>query len=484
KEPHIENSESVIIDYEIDSINIFTNLTFDEIYGLTGVTLKGGELIISGITVQNSYFEKGFIHISDKYATDGYKQINYIHFLNNKSYRGTFLYVDGIKSNTIQYLTFTNINFDSNNASNYGGVIYSNAKERSNTLRITFENCSYTNNTALLGNIAYVFDDKHSFNFNGGISNEMRNIKNNFVTNPTHLKFNNYNEDDIIEIYSGDSIDHEYLISLYDDYENKFEIDDYTNMKLQSLMFYELYIYGKYDTSLKARIFGSHKNYCMNNTCSFKNIQIIGNPGDYLLDFKLVTYGYFDVFTNNKVSMNIKIKECNKKGHIDSFRNGIDIKSCYKPYCDTCNLGKCINDNLCDCSETKFTGIKCSNRYKQKRPLIIDFFFSLYAYFLISLTILISIFIYFFRDEDVIKADANEKEYIACKKSKAAIYSDIINIFIIIAGTYYAYGIRNLDKKFKEKREGYSTFFRSYKTLLKTDITGTAENLIPDYMET
>jgi len=39
--------------------------------------------------------------------------------------------------------------------------------------------------------------------------------KNNYVTNPTHLVFDNYDSKEIIEIYSGDRIDKEYSCNIY-----------------------------------------------------------------------------------------------------------------------------------------------------------------------------------------------------------------------------------------------------------------------------
>jgi len=39
--------------------------------------------------------------------------------------------------------------------------------------------------------------------------------------------------------------------------------------------------------------------------------------------------GKFYAFDNNKAEMTIEIKECDKAGHINSFRDGMDIKSWY-----------------------------------------------------------------------------------------------------------------------------------------------------------
>ncbi|ORX56628.1 hypothetical protein BCR36DRAFT_409820 [Piromyces finnis] len=554
KEPLDEKYEAAIINFNDPSTRImFSSLTFDEVYGKTGIILKSGMLIISGISVQNSYFENGFINISKRYTPDGQYMIGFMYFLNNLSYRGTFLHIEEINTNIVPGLDLSGIEFTNNRASNYGGVFYSNAKGSSKINSISFNGCSFKNNTALLGNIVYAFDNIHKPNLDGSISMYEQAMINNVVTNPTHLKFDNYNQKNTIEIYSGDNINSEYLVSLYDDFGNKFQIDSYNNLKIENLIFYELSIYG----DSNAKILGSHSNYCMNNTCSFKNLQVVGNPGDYSLELKLVTFGQFEKFENNNIAMNIKIKECDKEGYINSYRNGINIKSCYIPQCNTCNLGKCINDNLCNCANTKFTGLTCSERYKQKRPIIIDIIISLIAYLLISITIIVTMFAFFFKNEEIVKAasfdflililiglllnyvyvlvlvkekysnldcflsfvlnncgfsfvfgsiitktyriyyifsidkkmdirvnniikysfvlglllfhslmtliqiltskftsiiaiDADEKEYNTCQNSDIKILSLLLNIFIIIAGAYYAYGIRNLNQKFKE----------------------------------
>jgi len=36
---------------------------------------------------------------------------------------------------------------------------------------------------------------------------------------------------------------------------------------------YELSLKGKYDDSLKSKIYGTSKSYCYNNSCKFKNIR-------------------------------------------------------------------------------------------------------------------------------------------------------------------------------------------------------------------
>jgi len=47
------------------------------------------------------------------------------------------------------------------------------------------------------------------------ILNQLKKDKNNFVTNPTHISFENYNQFETIEIFSGDRIEKEYACNIY-----------------------------------------------------------------------------------------------------------------------------------------------------------------------------------------------------------------------------------------------------------------------------
>ncbi|ORX57940.1 hypothetical protein BCR36DRAFT_277581, partial [Piromyces finnis] len=78
----------------------------------------------------------------------------------------------------------------------------------------------------------------------------------------------------------------------------------------------------------------------------------------------------------------------------------------YLPKCNPqcVNAGKCVNDNLCDCSKTSFTGKTCSEYYKQKRNKITDYLFLFLSYILIALTITVFVGIYFYRKNQIIKA--------------------------------------------------------------------------------
>jgi len=73
-----------------------------------------------------------------------------MYFNNNYSYRGTFIHIEGLKKN-IPSLIFSGIEFRENKASNYGGIIYSNAYDKACTQSLIFNNCYFYDNSALLG---------------------------------------------------------------------------------------------------------------------------------------------------------------------------------------------------------------------------------------------------------------------------------------------------------------------------------------------
>ncbi|OUM67464.1 hypothetical protein PIROE2DRAFT_5102 [Piromyces sp. E2] len=47
----------------------------------------------------------------------------------------------------------------------------------------------------------------------------------------------------------------------------------------------------------------------------------------------------------------------NSSTYIYKDKDNINLKSCYIPICNPpCYAGRCINDNVCNCEETKFKG--------------------------------------------------------------------------------------------------------------------------------
>lgn len=122
-----------------------------DIYKGKGITLKSGNYIITNTNITNSYFENGFLYYTNKWAVTGFYTIQNILFENNTSYRGTFLYYDDIKGGDVPLLSISNIKFINNKATNYGGIIYSNARDDSLIGSIQLKYCEFINNTAVLG---------------------------------------------------------------------------------------------------------------------------------------------------------------------------------------------------------------------------------------------------------------------------------------------------------------------------------------------
>ncbi|KAG4088671.1 hypothetical protein H8356DRAFT_1722918 [Neocallimastix lanati (nom. inval.)] len=548
----INNNPTVKIDYS----------TFEEIYGKSGMNVRQGTVMIQNTSILNSYFEKGFIYYTNEYETSGMYMYTNLNFNNNRSYRGTFLYFDDIVGGNIPFFMINGVSFNNNTASSYGGIIYSTAQGQTNVKQIGFSYCNFSNNNALLGKISYVYDLQHEFSFYMDYATKqiLNKDKNNFVTNPTKINFENYNNSEVIEINSGDRIEKEYICNIYDDYGNKFEINgDISETKSEDLVFYELSLYGKKNALLPTKVFGSYKGYCFNNSCKFKDIRLVANPGDYVLELKIISYGQFNAFKTNSISMNVKIKECNLTERISQDRDGININSCYKPICSPpcANKGICVNDNLCNCKNTYFKGETCSERYKQNRYKILDLIIKIVTSILIITTIIIIALVYHYKNVDVIKAasfdflnfiligiilnyiygifvikerfvtaecilsfyfeqigftlifgsiliktyriyyifmelkrinknaandqkyyllifliifhsiitvfqwitkstksvnevDSVEREYNTCKYSNIFYFSQIVDIFLVLIGSYFAYEIRNINKKFKE----------------------------------
>ncbi|ORX52136.1 hypothetical protein BCR36DRAFT_287005 [Piromyces finnis] len=76
----------------------------------------------------------------------------------------------------------------------------------------------------------------------------------------------------------------------------------------------------------------------------------------------------------------------------------------YEPKCEpSCYSGKCINNNVCDCSNTHFTGPLC-NEYKQsKRMKIMDKAITILASLLIITSIVIIALLIHYKNDSIIK---------------------------------------------------------------------------------
>jgi len=404
-----EKFESALF-HQTGSVNLkMLNSTFNHIYGEYRTKVTRGSTTTYNCEFINSYFKNGFIYYPD--TTDKFISATYwfedMLFKNNTSIKGTFLHISDVKTKVNLFGTFIRAKFINNTATNFGGVIFSEAGRNVTINSIDFKECSFEKNNAERGKISYIYDNNHDVNYKTENKSKLNNLKkdsNNFVTNPTHLLFDNYDNSTLV-INSGDRIG-QYSCTLYDDYGNKFnqstDISDYT---LDELIFYELSLEGIENREQHSIIYGSNSGYCLNNSCKFKNIRLVGTPGNYLLKIRIVGFGHYSEFFNNEASLNIKIKECDEKIYNYQDKDGGNIKSCYIPVCDPpCeNEGVCINDNTCECKK-HFTGKICTERFHMEKNTALYIIILIIGYFFSIITLLMIPTIIYFRNHSVIKA--------------------------------------------------------------------------------
>lgn len=68
------------------------------------------------------------------------------------------------------------------------------------------------------------------------------------------------------------------------------------------------------------------------------------------------------------------------------------------------NDGVCVNDNVCDCRKSLFTGSRCTEKGILKRNSYIDYLFLTLSSIIIVIIIIISISTYLHRNSNIIKA--------------------------------------------------------------------------------
>jgi len=103
--------------------------------------------------ITNSYFEYGFLYYTNLNIPYGSHQIRNTTFANNRSKVGTFLYIDDFgEKRTILLINLYDNRFINNTASIYGGILYSNAREKINLSDyVKIHNSTYINNSAPFG---------------------------------------------------------------------------------------------------------------------------------------------------------------------------------------------------------------------------------------------------------------------------------------------------------------------------------------------
>ena len=81
------------------------------------------------------------------------------------------------------------------------------------------------------------------------------------------------------------------------------------------------------------------------------------------------------------------------------------MPSCSPP----CNSGVCVNNNVCDCRNTAFTGLYCNEYYKLERIRSIDAIIKLISIMIIGISLIFMAGIYLLRTDPKIKSGNNNK---------------------------------------------------------------------------
>ncbi|KAL6632596.1 hypothetical protein U3516DRAFT_792117 [Neocallimastix sp. 'constans'] len=197
----MNNEESVLLRiYEQNKI-IMNNIILKNIYLYT--LFEYGyktEIIVDNMNVENAHFNTSAISCSYNIPhrvgsiTMSNSLFNYIYSTN-----GPFLYIDLDVNSFDNKIQFINVTIQNSVAEKYGGAIFSSSEFARNV--ISFDNCTFNNNTASLGTIS------HSYNLNSEpyISNKNSLIQKygntSFSTNPTQLF--RYNGENTLSIMSG-----------------------------------------------------------------------------------------------------------------------------------------------------------------------------------------------------------------------------------------------------------------------------------------
>ncbi|ORY00725.1 hypothetical protein LY90DRAFT_678714 [Neocallimastix californiae] len=488
----IENSEFICSPnnkIENDISNYFKLQSNAGMHGILMLNSRSGSL-----NIKNSRFENFSYYFGIRITRDTTVNIENSYFGNSFFTRGLFLLKRYDSVSSVGRYVITDSTFDSiygekgsvfsineqefssygynitncifkNNYSRYGGVIYS--INRYSPELIKFEDCEFINNQSELA-IPYFSN-----------YDEMINIKEAFVTNPTYIKNENNNE--IIKLYSGDTINKDIKYTIYNDFNSQLyfhESMDEIEESIDKMPFYHIEI----NDTLNAEIIGSKFNYCYYDSCILPKIRgteriiyfnvfynnIVGNPGVYAIQFELRTFGKFVKFENNKDSFEIEILPCpsetneynkNTTNNILYINQNIetnDFKSCYIPYCTPpcANNGKCVNNNSFSLiyATILIKMLRIYAIYHHPRHKVISKS-TMYG-FIISIS-LFHIFISLMEFSLGLKfsqksINNKNEEYQECHYPLLSNFSSIVNIIVLMVGSVIAYLNRHIEKIYNE----------------------------------
>ncbi|KAL6611929.1 hypothetical protein U3516DRAFT_664841 [Neocallimastix sp. 'constans'] len=311
-------------------------------------------------------FDNGEIFIKDSM----FLNIYYFTVTTDANYVNDYYYVDDscimdIGSGTNLYISNSNFN------SIHGFIGFKSSKNTNiNIVDSVIEETFFKNGLISIDSISrfgYYTIDNTEFNSNTADNGPIVNIID--INSKSKVIFNDSTFYDNSALYYGGVIFS--LIKLYDDYGNDIKI---YSLEGDSVLSRIIFFITETDDPNNAIISGQPISYCWEDICRFPVVKVIGNPGNYKLRMKLITYGTYAKFDNNSINIDMVIEECDTNNYINQDKDNIGFKSCYLPTCDpACNNGgECANINICNCTNTKYKGALCDEHYKLEKVTYFD----------------------------------------------------------------------------------------------------------------
>ncbi|OUM59155.1 hypothetical protein PIROE2DRAFT_15381, partial [Piromyces sp. E2] len=401
-------NESSMANIGEDSSLLIYETLFTNVVGMVG--FKAGET--SYVTLENCtgvycYFEDGLIFINTLSDNLGHYKIDGGYFMMMMGSISTIVYVKEIDSRVDVEINFAM--FDSCFSVEYGsGIFYSTSFNNLMSLYIRFNDCIFIENSSGLdGPSVSLSTSKAAEPYFSNYEDILEFDPSSFSTNPVKLILT---EDSVnsTSLVSGEILLDKIKFHPINDYGNVSEMMKiYTEKsiffrKLKDIIFFDV---GVNDTN-NAAVIGHSVSYCYNGICEIPSLKIVGNPGKYKLQLRLITYGYHINFENNIGEVELIIKECNTSRYTYKDIENKGFKSCYEPICSPpcVNGGKCIDNNVCDCSELPYKGALCNEYYKLKRITIIDRIVKIIAFILLFISVTFMALIIIYRNCPEIKA--------------------------------------------------------------------------------
>jgi len=393
--------ESIEFALTIGSMSKFdiNEIIIDNMNGNIGINVVCTNFQFINSSVTNSHFKNGFYYLNEDKNTSGGFGITNSKFINNTSEYGTIFNIYKTNYSTASGFTVNGCEFTNNTASKFGGVIYSLGKY--NILHTEFQNCTFNNNHAKLGDVVYGY----SINSMPLISNIKELSSTDVATLPTYFEIDN-NSIDKISILSGENIPEGITCFLFDDYGRKMYFPQKTvDLQLEDFVFFNVEI----DDPSNAKVLGQTQDYCWDDRCIFPSVKVIGNPGIYNLSLKIKSFGQYEKLIKDSIDIPIEIRECNISSHIYSIVENTNLKSCYIPKCEhSCNTGYCANNDYCDCNGTDYIGKYCNEYRKLERYRLLDILFIIIASIMIFTIIILAVMTVKYENNIIIKGGGIE----------------------------------------------------------------------------